>query len=69
MDCSVFPLQAIREGRIHWPQLREREKRDVMVALDKLRLDTLGQQAKAQGSELANTWLWQVRWLCLAEAV
>uniref|UniRef100_A0A7S3R5M6 UDP-N-acetylglucosamine diphosphorylase n=1 Tax=Dunaliella tertiolecta TaxID=3047 RepID=A0A7S3R5M6_DUNTE len=53
-------VKAVREGRTQWSQLKEREKSEVLMAVDAVRLDTLGAQVKAQGSKLAKSWLWQV---------
>ena len=38
--------QAVREGRTLWTQLSDREKAEVLLALDSVRLDSLGMQVR-----------------------
>ncbi len=40
----VAVLQAVREGRTQWVQLSDREKGEVLQAVDAVRLDSLGAQ-------------------------
>jgi hypothetical protein len=59
-SISAPNLQCVREGRLSWAQLSEKERLQVLGAVDGVRLDAVGQEAKEQADELAQAWVWQV---------